>query len=109
MAVLQLVSDTIEYKTLLKWYLWLRFINVKQRLRAENEFLKMQHNPIVIQLNTAMAQLHKKCDFANFTLIFSFKLSSDDKTNKFLFYVFTKGCLSECALLKYAFHEEQWK
>ena len=39
----------------------------------------MQHNSIVIQLNAAMAQLHKKCDF---TLIFSFKLNSDDKTNK---------------------------
>ena len=42
----------------------------------------MQHNSIVIELNAAMAQLHKKCNFANFTLIFSFKLSSDDKTNK---------------------------
>ena len=40
----------------------------------------MQHNSIVIdQQNAAMAQLHKKCDFANFTLIFSFKLNSDDK------------------------------
>ena len=29
-----------------------------------------------------MAQLHKKFDFANFTLIFSFKLNSDDKRNK---------------------------
>ena len=36
----------------------------------------------VSQLNAAMAQLHKKCDFANFTLIFSFKLNSDNKTNK---------------------------
>ena len=34
----------------------------------------MQHNSIVIELNAAMAQLHKKCNFANFTLIFSFKL-----------------------------------
>ena len=42
----------------------------------------MQHNSIVIELNAAMAQLHKKCNFANFTLIFSFKLNSDDKTNK---------------------------
>ena len=43
----------------------------------------MQHNSIVIdQQNAAMAQLHKKCDFANFTLIFSFKLNSDDKRNK---------------------------
>ena len=46
----------------------------------------MQHDSIVIELNAAMAQLHKKCDFANFTLIFSlifsFKLNSDDKTNK---------------------------
>ena len=44
----------------------------------------MQHNSIVImiQLNAVMAQLHKKCDFANFTLIFSFKPNSDDKTNK---------------------------
>ena len=32
-------------------------MNVKQRLQAENEFLKMQHNSIVIQLNAAMAQL----------------------------------------------------
>ena len=55
---------------------------MKQRRRAENEFLKMPHNSIVIQLNAVMAQLHKKCDFANFTLIFSFKLNSDDKTNK---------------------------
>ena len=55
---------------------------MKQRLRAENEFLKMQHNSIVIQLNAAMAQLHEKCDFSNFTLIFSFKLNSDDKRNK---------------------------
>ena len=31
---------------------------------------KMQHNSIVIQLNAAMAQPHKKCNFANFTLIF---------------------------------------
>ena len=37
----------------------------------------MQHDSIVIELNAAMAQLHKKCDFANFTLIFSFKLNSD--------------------------------
>ena len=42
----------------------------------------MQHNSIVIVLNAAMAQLHKKCNFANFTLIFSFKLNSYDKTNK---------------------------
>ena len=42
----------------------------------------MQHDSIVIELNAAMAQLHKKCNFANFTLIFSFKLNSDDKTNK---------------------------
>ena len=42
----------------------------------------MQHNSIGIQLNAVMPQLHKKCDFANFTLIFSFKLNSDDKTNK---------------------------
>ena len=42
----------------------------------------MQHNSIVIKLNAAMARLHKKCDFANFVLIFSFKLNSNDKTNK---------------------------
>lgn len=42
----------------------------------------MQHNSIVIKLNAAMARLHKKCDFANFTVIFSFKLNSKDKTNK---------------------------
>ena len=42
----------------------------------------MQHNSIVNELNAAMAQLYKKCNFANFTLIFSFKLNSDDKTNK---------------------------
>ena len=57
-------------------------MNVKRRLRAENEFLKMQYNSIVIQLNAAVAQLHKKCDFANFTLMFAWKLNSDDKTNK---------------------------
>ena len=56
--------------------------DVKQRTRAENEFLKTQHNSIVIQLNAELAQLHKKCDFANFTLIFCFKLNSDDKRNK---------------------------
>ena len=39
----------------------------------------MQHNSIVIKLNAAMARRHKKCDFANFTLIFSFKRNSDDK------------------------------
>ena len=32
-------------------------MNAKQRLQAENEFLKMQHNSIVIQLNAAMDQL----------------------------------------------------
>ena len=42
----------------------------------------MQHNSVVIELKAAMAQLHKKCDFANFTLFFSFKLNSGDKTNK---------------------------
>ena len=42
----------------------------------------MQHNSIVIQPNAAVAQLHKKCDFGNFTLIFSFKLNSVDKTKK---------------------------
>ena len=36
----------------------------------------------IIQLNAVVAQLHKKCDFAKFTLIFSFKLNRDDKTNK---------------------------
>ena len=54
---------------------------MKQRLRAGNEFLKKQHNSIDIQRNAAMAQ-RQKCDFANFTLIFFFKLNSDDKTNK---------------------------
>ena len=39
----------------------------------------MQYNSIVIQLNAAVAQLHKKCDFANFTLMFALKLNSDDK------------------------------
>ena len=34
----------------------------------------MKHNSIVIELNAAMAQLHKKCNFANCTLIFSFKV-----------------------------------
>ena len=48
------------------------YMNVKQHLER-----KMQHDSIVIELNAAMAQLHKKCDFANFTLIFSFKLNSD--------------------------------
>ena len=42
----------------------------------------MQQSFIVIELNAAMTQLHKKCDFAKFTLISSFKLNSDDKTNK---------------------------
>ena len=42
----------------------------------------MQHNSIVIQLNAEVAQLHKKCDFANFTVTFSFKLNSVYKTNK---------------------------
>ena len=51
------VSETIEYKTVPKWYLCLRFMNVKQRLQAENEFLNMQLNSIVIQLHAAMAQL----------------------------------------------------
>ena len=37
----------------------------------------------VSQLNAAMAQLHKKCNFANFTLIFFFfELNSDNKTKK---------------------------
>ena len=77
-AVLQLVSDTIENKTVPNWYLWLRFIWM---WNSDLE-RKMQHNSIVIERNTAMTQLHKKCDFANFTLIFSFKLNSDDKINK---------------------------
>ena len=53
-----------------------------RRLRAENEFLKMQYNSIAIQLNAALAQLHKKCDIANLTLMFAFKQNSDDKKNK---------------------------
>lgn len=65
LAVLQLVLDTIEYKTLPNEYLWLRFMNVKQRLREKNEFLKMQFNSILIQLKPAVAR--KKCNFANFT------------------------------------------
>ena len=52
--------DTIEYKTLPNDYLWLRFMNVKQRLREKNEFLKMQYNSIVIQLKPAVPRLHKK-------------------------------------------------
>ena len=40
------------------------------------------YNSIVIQLNAAVAQLHKKCDFANFTLMFAFKQNNDDKRNK---------------------------
>ena len=36
LAVLQLVLDTIEYKTLPSEYLWLRFINVKERPREKN-------------------------------------------------------------------------
>ena len=47
----------------------------------------MQHNSIVIELNATIAQLHKKCNFANFILIFSFKLNSDDKTNKSQFII----------------------
>ena len=42
----------------------------------------MLNNSIVIQLNVAMAQRQKKCNFANLTLVSSFKLNSDDKTNK---------------------------
>ena len=42
----------------------------------------MLYNSIVIQRNAAMAQLHKKYDLVNFTLIFSYKLNSDDTTNK---------------------------
>ena len=53
-----------------------------QRRRAENEFLKMQSNANAIQLNAALAQLHKKCDIANFTLVFVFKQNNDDKRNK---------------------------
>ena len=37
----------------------------------------------VSQLNAAMAQLRKKCDHANITLIFSFKLNTDNKTNEY--------------------------
>jgi len=40
LGVLQLVLDTIEYKTLPIEYLWLRLMNVKQRLPEKNEFLK---------------------------------------------------------------------
>ena len=58
-AVLQLVLDTIEYKTLLNEYLWLRFMNVKQRLQEKNEFLKMQYNPW-------LGFTRKKCNLANF-------------------------------------------
>ena len=29
-----------------------------RRLHAENEFLKVQYNPIAIQMNAALAQLH---------------------------------------------------
>ena len=54
-------------------------MNVQQRLRADKEFFKMQYNSIVIQLNAAVALLHKKCDFAKFTSVFAFKLNSDDK------------------------------
>ena len=57
-------------------------MNVQQRLRADKEFFKMQYNSIVIQLNAAVALLHKKCDFAKFTSVFAFKLNSDDKKNK---------------------------
>ena len=53
-----------------------------RRLRVENEFLKMQSNANAIQLNAALAQLHKKCDIANFTLVFAFKQNNDDKRNK---------------------------
>ena len=37
-------------------------MNVKRRLIAENEVLKMQYHCIVIQMNAAVSQLHKKCD-----------------------------------------------
>ena len=47
-----------------------------RRLLAENKFLKMQSN--VIQLNATLAQLHKKCDIENFTLVFAFKQNNDD-------------------------------
>ena len=31
-----------------------------RRLRSENEFLKLQYNSLVVQLNEALAQLHRK-------------------------------------------------
>ena len=42
----------------------------------------MQYNSIVIKLKAAVAKLHKKCDFANFTLMFALKQNNDDKRNK---------------------------
>ena len=71
----------------------------------------MQHNSaIVIQLNAAMAELHKKCDFANFTLIFSFKLNSDDKTYKsHISFICFRNADFQSARHKYALHEELWK
>ena len=83
LAVLQLVLDTIEYKTLPNEYLWLRSMNVKQRLREKNEFLKMQFNSIVIQLKPAVARLHKKeMQLCKLYLRFAFKPNRYDKTKK---------------------------
>jgi len=53
-------------------------MNVKQRLRAENAAQLCRYSTKC----SRVAQLRKKCDFANFTLIFSLKLNNVDKTNK---------------------------
>ena len=71
MEVLQLVSDTIGYKT----------IPLTETYKCETptssgrRILKIAANSKVTQLDAAMAQLHKKYNFANFTPIFSFELS----------------------------------
>ena len=58
-------------------------MNVKERPREKNEFLKMQFNSMVIQLKTAVARLHKKeMQLCKLYLRFAFKPHSYDKTKK---------------------------
>ena len=60
----------------------------------------------------AVARLHKKeMQLCKLYLRFAFKLNSYDKTNKssHLFHLFSKCCISECALRKYECHEGQRK
>ena len=70
MEVLQLVSDTIGYKTIP-----LTETKCETPTSSGRRILKIAANSKVTQLDAAMAQLHKKCNFAKFTPIFSFELS----------------------------------